>query len=91
MTIFQITGAVLGGIIVFLFLISYIAMYREWNHIKSGDTGFYTDGSWISGEFKVIHKTENVMVIEYCDRTQETIMKYEYINNDIRDFHWNKK
>ena len=69
MNTFQIVGFILLGIlgiIVFLFLISYIAMIREWNHIKSGDKGIYTDGPWISGEFTVIHKTKKLEDICFC-------------------------
>lgn len=89
MNTFQIVGFILLGIIVFLFLISYIAIIREWNHIKSGDKGIYTDGFWISGEFTVIHKTKNFIIIKYFDDTTETILKDSYIDG-IKSFTWHK-
>ena len=93
MSMFQIVGLILLGILGLIALLSYISMVKEWNHVKIGDEGTYINDSdgWHTTSFdiKVIKKNDDFMVIKFGDNTEETINKYDFVNQ-YKTFKWYK-
>lgn len=88
------SGIFVGLIFILLFAIGigsivlYIKTVFEWNSIEIDDKGFYYDGGWTSGEFVVISKTNDEIIIKYIDNSTETISKDSYLKR--KNFTWYK-
>ena len=88
------SGIFVGIIFILLFafgighVILYIKTIFEWKNVEIGDEGLYYDGNWTSGEFVVISKTSDEIVIKYIDNSKETISRKDYLER--KNFKWNK-